>query len=743
MLRSLRSRLFVLLLLTMAPLVALNLYQAWETQERRTTEYHRRAARLVDSLADRHALLVRDVGRVLAILAAAPAVAQGTPARCGPVLAAVADADSTFANIVRATPDGTVDCAAHNLFRTIPDAARPAFRRAIATGRPAVGPAHVMPLHGLVPVLPFARPLRDESGGVRAVITAGVRLDWFGRLADHQGVEPDTVVLLTDADGTVLAASPDNQGLRGETLSALPAAVHGPVRRSGFTVGDSPRIVATTATADGLRIVVGIADTTAEIAQRRALLLALGVGAFALFIALAAAHGAARNLVLSHLAPLRRVADRVARGDFGERIGPPYRGPGEMVELMKTFDDMVERVAERELDLLNSETQLLVKRQSEKRYRSLVEQAPEAIIVVLDGRIAFANGKAAEVFGAPALDALVGRHVHEVVRDDDTLRTRIAQPPADSAPAQLHEAQFHRLDDQPFWAEIAMAPVIYGRLSAWHVVVRDITARKQMERQLAQASKLAILGELAAGLAHELSQPMNVIRVAAEAARMEDRAVPLAAATREHLDLIADQAARMGDIIDRVRLFARPSQVETGVFDAIAAARSAVTFMAPQVETDGIALDTYFEGEDGLVDGVAVHVEQIVLNLLANARDSLGRRLAAGDHRRGWDPRITVWARRVPAEQRVIITVGDNGGGIPDGLTERIFDPFYTTKDVGKGAGLGLSICYALASAMGGSLTVHNEDGGAVFTLSLPTVGKAEDGPQAAEGAVREDADGP
>jgi signal transduction histidine kinase len=151
-----------------------------------------------------------------------------------------------------------------------------------------------------------------------------------------------------------------------------------------------------------------------------------------------------------------------------------------------------------------------------------------------------------------------------------------------------------------------------------------------------------------------------------------------------------------------------------------------VSFLEQQNRDDSIVLDLWFDGGQGMIDGVAVHVEQIVLNLLANARQSLrGGGRFADTRKDGWRPRITLTGRldSNADEERVLLTVADNGGALEDGDLAHAFDPFYSTRDGGRG--LGLSICYALATAMGGTLGVHNEGHGqnatVVFTLSLPS----------------------
>ncbi|MGC2856599.1 PAS domain S-box protein [Novispirillum sp. DQ9] len=736
-LRSLRLRLILLVLMALAPLLVLSLYQLWEAHRLRTAAAHLQAAALADGLNQHHAALLHTAGRTLRALAAMPAVTSGAVGSCAPILATVVGQDNTFVNMVRSTADGRIDCAATVNFALLPPAANAALMQALASGRMAVGEVHLSNAHRL-PIMPIALPLPAgrDTGSDGGALVGAVRLTWFdilGRMP--RGLPPRTVILLTDPRGTIIDTVPPHPELVG-TLARQPTAPGRPEVWSGLYEGDGPRVVASALTEDGLRIIVGIAREEVDAAIRNDLLMALGVSLAALLMALVAGHGISRFLVLHPLQPLRRATARMARGDFSGRIGPPYRGPAELVDLAQAFDTMADRIAERELELINSETKLLVKRQSEERYRTLVERAPEAIVVVVGDVVAFANGRAAEIFGTPEVQTLIGTPLDLLMEPNDPLRALLEEPPGEAEPPRLHECLLHRLQHGTFWAEVALAPVDYAGRPAWHVVVRDVTDRKEVERQLAQASKLATLGEVAAGLAHELSQPMNVIRVAAEAATMEDAGALLPASTREHLALIADQAARMGEIIDHVRVFSRPEPGQRARFNAYAAARRATAFLDQQIRDDGIALDLWFDGDHATVDGVPVHVEQVMLDLLANARASV-RRVALAPQG-GWRPRITLTGRMidedVPGAARVLLSVWDNAGAVDDEVLRHAFDPFFSRRTDGAapgiggggavGGGLGLSICYALAAAMGGTLTVRNEgigtEAGRVFTLALP-----------------------
>jgi CheY-like chemotaxis protein len=236
---------------------------------------------------------------------------------------------------------------------------------------------------------------------------------------------------------------------------------------------------------------------------------------------------------------------------------------------------------------------------------------------------------------------------------------------------------------------------------------------------LVQAAKLATLGEMAAGRVHELSQPLNIIRLTAEGALLFiERGKASQQWQTQQFQLVADQAQRTAEIIDDIRIFSRRDTSPVQVFDASAAVSSALSVLEGQLRPDDIALVTDFPTGPVLVRGRRVQLEQVVMNLLSNAHHALKEKREHGAAEPGWKAEIKVSASRQGGNLR--ITVSDSGPGIPPAVRARIFEPFFTTKEAGRGTGLGLSVSFGIVSAMGGNLEVLDSSGGACFAVSLP-----------------------
>lgn len=251
-------------------------------------------------------------------------------------------------------------------------------------------------------------------------------------------------------------------------------------------------------------------------------------------------------------------------------------------------------------------------------------------------------------------------------------------------------------------------------------------------KQVAQVSRLATLGEMAVGMAHELSQPLNTIRLAAENTLMameQGKSDPQFEQAK--LALIARQAESMGELIKRMCVVGR-SEGPKDVIDPCESVRDAYSLLAHQCEEEGIAVTLDLPDECHSVLGRRNELAQVMINLVTNARDAIIESVLGRRHRQGpTGGRIEISLQNVPAgaglpRGGVVIRVKDNGGGVPPDVIDRVFDPFFTTKAVTKGTGLGLSISYGIVNAMGGHLSVENFGGGALFAVSLPAAGPAD-----------------
>lgn len=250
----------------------------------------------------------------------------------------------------------------------------------------------------------------------------------------------------------------------------------------------------------------------------------------------------------------------------------------------------------------------------------------------------------------------------------------------------------------------------------------DVTERHEAQAQLVQAAKLATLGEMATSVAHEINQPLNVIRIASESAIEELE--PDGAATIDRAFVhakvaqVIKQTERAASIIDHMRIFGRRSDNEPEPFDPRNSVADALGLINERFRIHSVGLTTRIPEDCRSIRGDQLQLEQVVLNILGNAFDAMEE--SGGRNAQGHEVTVEIQDDVTAGSVRIICE--DTGGGIPAHVLPRIFEPFFTTKEVGKGTGLGLSISYGIVSDMNGTITAENTNSGARITVEIPVV---------------------
>jgi len=360
-------------------------------------------------------------------------------------------------------------------------------------------------------------------------------------------------------------------------------------------------------------------------------------------------------------------------------------------------------------------------RQSEERYRILVEDSPAMICRYRpDLTLTFGNRPLAAYLECAAQDlpgSNLGQWLSAEQREGFERRIKLLSPEYPVSTAEINLQLPGREHAWWVWSDRGVFDE-QGQLLEVQAVGRDNTEVRRSQQQLTQSAKMATLGEMATGLAHEINQPLNVMRMAIVNVlkRLGNGDVQIDYLT-DKLNRIDAQVQRAARVVDHMRVFGRRSEVEQQPFNPSQAIEGTLSLLAEGMRGKGLDLRISELGFEVQVMGFVDQLEQVLINLLVNARDALlSRRQAQGDFK----PWISVHGQR--DEQWVRLWVEDNGGGIDPRLLERIFEPFFTTKPVGVGTGLGLSVSYGIIENMGGRLSVTNGPDGARFCIELPIV---------------------
>ncbi|MFT5181180.1 MAG: PAS domain S-box-containing protein [Alphaproteobacteria bacterium] len=388
-------------------------------------------------------------------------------------------------------------------------------------------------------------------------------------------------------------------------------------------------------------------------------------------------------------------------------------------------------------DVTAARTAVAALEESEDRYRQLVESSPDSISIHKDGRLIFMNPAGARLFGVSSPEQLIGRRVLDFIHPDYHDYLRNSQPSAltDIAGGTFHEIRVLRNDGAEFDAEGISLEFMYRGQPAILGILRDITLRKLTQTQLVQTSKLASLGELAASITHELNQPLNVIRVAADSSLiLMEQGKADQAFERKQFESISAQAVRMANIISHMKSFSRRQDDDDReeFFNPEETITAAVAMVRDQYTHGGVSIDVELLENSYLLRGHPVRLEQVILNLLTNAHDALVLEVVDPESGRPVKTarlgsiQVSVRCQMHDAADRdsgkrdIVIRIDDNGGGIPAEALDHVFDPFFTTKRTGQGAGLGLAISYNIVDSMGGRIVASNEAEGARFEVWLP-----------------------
>jgi len=349
---------------------------------------------------------------------------------------------------------------------------------------------------------------------------------------------------------------------------------------------------------------------------------------------------------------------------------------------------------------------------AERNLRLLMEAVPDAITVVdREGHVLDENSSGRTLVNASPMDGkdAAGRRTAFGWLEGTAMRiARENLSAAFDGELRRFEVPFPRPDGGEGTAHVLLAPVREGgRIPKVLALVRDITDQRRAQTQLQQAEKLAAMGQLVSGVAHEINNPAAIISGFAQTLLLDQ----LAPDQRETVQMMYDEATRIGRITSNLLAFARAGSQERTLVDLNEIVRRTFALRSYHLTTLNVTVNLELDDGNPKAWANGSEMQQMLLNLLINAEQALTG--AAGK-------RVITIRTMTTSEERVQLQVADTGPGIPLDIQEKIFDPFFTTKPEGTGTGLGLSICYGIVHDHGGRISVHSVPGhGAMFAVDL------------------------
>jgi len=359
----------------------------------------------------------------------------------------------------------------------------------------------------------------------------------------------------------------------------------------------------------------------------------------------------------------------------------------------------------------------------QKLYEAVLRTVIDGIVSIDErGRILSFNPAAEKIFGYAAGE-VIGENVTMLMPEPyrgahDGYIASYLETGVGSIIGIGREAKGQRKDGSVFPLHLGVSEVRVDGTPYFTGILRDLSRERELEEQMRQQEKLAAVGQLAAGIAHEIGNPLAAISGAIQVMTAETEHATI----REIAPQLNEQIERIGAIVRKLLDFARPPHDEWVPCLLNDVVEQTIEILRYDKRSLGVAIETSFDESLPLTVARPGQLSQVFVNLLLNALDALREAAVA-------EPSVRIATSTRDAGQSIAVVIEDNGPGIPDAVSQRVFDPFFTTKEVGKGTGLGLSVSYGIVSEHGGEIEIDGRPGeGAQFTVKLPVRERAPDG---------------
>ncbi|HEX9078059.1 MAG TPA: cache domain-containing protein [Desulfuromonadaceae bacterium] len=774
LLSSLPIRTHMLLMVALMAVVPLGtiVYTGIEQRRNDLRTAREDVARLAYHIQSEQDGLLAGAEQLLGILSDFPAVQRHDAAAVNALLKGIVAKNLHYTNLIMIDKSGRLWAASTPPRRHISYADRRYFRNVLSSGRFSSGEYTIGRLLP-EPVFAFGAPIRNRSGTVTGVAAVVFSLDKYRLLLKNVRFPEGSSIMLLDHRGTILYAAHD-PGLVGKQDKAeiFGHMVAGPDEGTFEGTGNSTtrRIIAYRKLrlpgeqAPYMYVRTSIPLNAVLQSSNRTLLLHLTILSLLLLFSVGFALLISKRCVVDKIIALRNAARRLAHGNLDVKVAGSVSG-GELGELGRAFDDMADSLsrdnAERkraeaalheQARLLGEEVEERQKaeealRKTERFLRTIIDTEPECVkLLAPDGTVLLMNRAGLAMIGAASLDQVKGKSIYPLVaaayRDAFIAITEAAFR---GTPGRL-EFESEGLNGEHLWLDTHAVPFYNeeGVIVSLLGITRDITDRKRAETALAvkqhqlealnalleeriaatvgeirqkdqmliQQSRLASMGEMINNIAHQWRQPLNNVGLIVQNLSYSFASGQLTPEEmEEQVESAMDTIKFMSRTIDDFRNFFRQDK-EKRYFPLNETLNSTLEFVSPGLKNNNITVDLDMR-DDVVAFGYRNEYSQVLVNILNNARDVLIERNIA-------DPCIRI--RAFSEAGQVVVTIWDNGGGISDDVLPRIYDPYFSTKESGKGTGIGLYMSKAIIEQnMGGKLTARTVGGGAEFRIELPS----------------------
>ena len=750
---SVHKNLTTLVLLVALPAMALGAYLMFESRRDAENLARQDTRSLLHTLSSMQTGIVSEANVLLMTLEHLPEVEAGDRSACNQRFTVLLGDHPELSNIFLTDATGNVVASGLPAFLGKDLSDRLYFKEAMATRNFSAGVYNVGRASGL-PILVFALPVTDAAGLYTGVVGESYKLEHYHQVLDKLDIPPQARVGLFDRNGLRMLAYPSRSAPPlGEPLApdlwkriveAAPDEGLFEERRQGGTrmLVAYARLRLRPEEPPYATFVVSMDWQEAFREARDRLTRSMALMALVVVLTLFLARRMGRVAILAGLDSLMAAADRLGKGDLTARAEAGAGGL-EIRRLAATFNDMAQGLQTRDTALRQQDRELA---RTRNLLGNILESMPSAIIALDEqGLVTHCNANA-QALCALSPEQAMGRKPADVLpllaAHLETLQQALRQ-----RQVRRVEHERVRLDGVEHLFDLQFYPLVANGVNGAVIRLDDVTERERLREMMIQSEKMASVGGLAAGMAHEINNPLSSILQAAQVCLMQcdpaiesnRKAAEECACTIEavrcyierrrivkFLEGIRDAGKRAAQIVSSMLEFSRksesrraPANVNAVVDHALALAATDYD-LKKKYDFKQIEIIRDYAQDLPEVSCTKTEIEQVLLNLFKNAAQAMAHRPDPGRR-----PAITVRTRR--EEERVRIEVRDNGPGMEEQVRARIFEPFFTTKEPGEGTGLGLSVSYfIIVTNHGGTIRAESQPGqGAAFLIELPLGGRA------------------
>ena len=743
---SLQVRLSLLVVLTVIPALALDVYTAWEQRRMEKTQAQEIALRLARFIAAEQKQIVESTRQLLFTLAQLPEVRQTERGKCHAIFAGLLKQFPMYANLGIIAPDGNVRCNAMEVYTGADAFDRAYFQQTLETRDFSAGDYQIGRITGR-PALNFGYPILSQTGSVQAVVFAVLDLGWLNQLPAHMQLPPDTSLTLLDRNGVVLIRYPEKR-LVGQHLKEISLAkIILSQRREGtmeaLDFDDVPRLIAFapmagTTLKQSAIIVVGIPQKVAYAPVNKLFLQNLSGLGLAAVIALILAWLFAQFSILRPVNTLVDTTKWLAAGDLSSRTKLSH-GAGELNQLARAFDEMAVSLEKRQAQAEHAEKALLA---SETRLKAIIDSALDAIVTMDEnGLITGWNVRAEAVFGWSAAE-VIGHSMSTTIippqhrqAHKQGLARFLSAGEGPILNQRLEITALHRNGDE-FPVELAVTPIRLSSSWLFSAFIRDITQRrraeaeirklnaeleervKQRTAQLEAANKE--LETFSYSVSHDLRAPLRGIDGFSQAL-LEDCGDKLDDNGKKHLDRIRNASQHMGELVDDLLKLSRLTRSDVW-YELVDLSRLA-EMIATELRNAEPDRQAEFIIQKELKASGDRRLLQVVLENLVNNAWKFTSQIPHA--------RIEFGALK-QAPNEVVYFLRDNGAGFDMVYVHKLFAAFQRLHGVADfpGNGIGLATVQRIVQRHGGRVWAEAMVGqGATFYFTLSAILDDKEGP--------------